>query len=117
MTLSNAHISHILQSPFEHTFGRSIHRYGSVSGGGHNDTFMVAVNYYQRIHEFLEQSFSSFRGICGNQNNGETKTTISSDGGGEGDGTDNSISFDDAEVVDGEEITALPTMTTEFSVK
>ena len=58
MTLSNAHISHILQSPFEHTFGRSIHRYGSVSGGGHNDTFMVAVNYYQRIHEFLEQSFS-----------------------------------------------------------
>ena len=77
---------------------------------------MVAVNYYQRILEFLEQSFPSFRGLCsGNQNNGETKTTISD--GGEGDGTDNSISFDDAEVVDGEEVTALPTMTTDFSVK
>ena len=82
---------------------------------------MVAVNYYQRIHEFLEQSFPSFRGLCsGTQNAGghenESKTTIS-DGAESGDGADNSISFDDAEVVDGEELTALPTMSTDFSVK
>ena len=85
---------------------------------------MVAVNYYQRIHEFLEQSFSSFRGLCsgtqnnGGQDDGESKTTISDGAEPEpGDGADNSISFDDAEVVDGEEIIALPTMATDFSVK
>jgi hypothetical protein len=37
----------------------------SVSGGGHNDTFMVAgVNYYERIREFLEQSSAALKATC-----------------------------------------------------